>query len=678
MKGIALGTIVIDEDYTIVDFNEPVQKLIPAMAKNAKCYKTLLGKDEPCSFCPVLRKEDCVVDVEQNNMESVVTIPLAGHKKQYVLTFLINAGRHEPSLNCLKFNLHASCITEPDKSEAAADYDLDQATGVYNMQAFIGRAQKLLDDNPHDSFNLIISDIKNFQLITATYGEAKAQALLRDVAQLTKECYTDGVVARYGVDQIVSLYKTPSLDTKIQISNRFNEYLQQTEIPNVIIKFGIYEDVDRGISVTHMCSKALLALNTIINDFRRIFAKYDDSTSQKQLKAQTYEAQFNDALANEEFVIWYQPKFNPYTEKIVGAEALVRWQTAKGIISPGEFLPVFESDGLIARLDSYVFQHVCAQQRKWLDDGQGLIPISVNVSRCSLFVHDIVERYKAIIDEYDLDPKYVPIEITESVALENLKIKPIADAFANQGFQLHMDDFGSGRSSLNGLNVLHFEAVKLDKSLIDFIGYKNGELVLSYTMALGKELGVQLVAEGVETASQLLFLKHNGCDIIQGFYYSKPLPVAEFEALLQAHGTANLKEELNQMLTNCAASSEPDTLYSHMPGGFFSYEAFGDEKILASNSYLWEMFGFDNEEDFMEHVHGSFKGIVSPEELDQVEESIAQQIKDHYREMDFVKYHIVRKDGTKVPVVDYGHLAHQDGKDIFYVFLYEEENQKQQ
>ena len=678
MKGIALGTIVIDEDYTIVDFNEPVQKLIPAMAKNAKCYQALLGKDEPCSFCPVLRKEDCVVDVEQNNMESVVTIPLAGHKKQYVLTFLINAGRHEPSLNCLKFNLHASCITEPDKSEAAADYDLDQATGVYNMQAFIGRAQKLLDDNPHDSFNLIISDIKNFQLITATYGEAKAQALLRDVAQLTKECYTDGVVARYGVDQIVSLYKTPSLDTKIQISNRFNEYLQQTEIPNVIIKFGIYEDVDRGISVTHMCSKALLALNTIINDFRRIFAKYDDSTSQKQLKAQTYEAQFNDALANEEFVIWYQPKFNPYTEKIVGAEALVRWQTAKGIISPGEFLPVFESDGLIARLDSYVFQHVCAQQRKWLDDGQGLIPISVNVSRCSLFVHDIVERYKAIIDEYDLDPKYVPIEITESVALENLKIKPIADAFANQGFQLHMDDFGSGRSSLNGLNVLHFEAVKLDKSLIDFIGYKNGELVLSYTMALGKELGVQLVAEGVETASQLLFLKHNGCDIIQGFYYSKPLPVAEFEALLQAHGTANLKEELNQMLTNCAASSDPDTLYSHMPGGFFSYEAFGDEKILASNSYLWEMFGFDNEEDFMEHVHGSFKGIVSPEELDQVEESIAQQIKDHYREMDFVKYHIVRKDGTKVPVVDYGHLAHQDGKDIFYVFLYEEENQKQQ
>ena len=674
MKGIALGTIVIDEDYTIVDFNEPVQKLIPAMAKNAKCYKALLGKDEPCSFCPVLRKEDCVVDVEQNNMESVVTIPLAGHEKQYVLTFLINAGRHEPSLNCLKFNLHASCITEPDKSEAAADYDLDQATGVYNMQAFIGRAQKLLDDNPHDSFNLIISDIKNFQLITATYGESKAQALLRDVAQLTKECYTDGVVARYGVDQIVSLYKTPNLDTKIQISKRFNEYLQQTEIPNVIIKFGIYEDVDRGISITHMCSKALLALNTIIHDFRRIFAKYDDNTSQNQLKAQNYEAKFNDALANEEFVVWYQPKYNPYTEKIVGAEALVRWQTDKGLISPGEFLPVFEADGLIERLDRYVFRRVCAQQKQWQDEGKPLIPISVNVSRCSLFVHDIVDKYKAIIDEYGLDPQCVPIEITESVALENLKIKPIADAFASAGFLLHMDDFGSGRSSLNGLNVLHFEAVKLDKSLIDFIGHKNGELVLSYTMALGKELGVQLVAEGVETASQLLFLKHKGCDIIQGFYFSKPLPVNEFEAKLTTSGETDLKREIKLVLAEYADSPDSDVLYSHMPGGFFCYEAFGDEKILSSNSYLWEMFGFDNEADFMEHVHGSFKGIVSPDELDEVEESIAQQIKAHHREMDFVRYHIIRKDGSRLPVVDYGHLAHQDGRDVFYVFLYEEQD----
>ena len=671
MDGIALGTIIIDSDYNVVEYNQPVQKIIPNIAKNAKCYHALLGKDEPCSFCPVIRKQDCVA-LPESATESVLEITLPAGNKHHVLSFLINDQRHQPAINCLKYNLLGYCLNNPTASKPQEDHDLDRATGLYNMQAFLRHARKLLDDNPYDSFNLLISDIKNFQQITATYGEDKAQALLRGVAQLTQSCYSDGVVARYGVDQIVSLYKARSLDKQVQTVKYFKEFLQHTEIPNVIIKFGIYEDVDKGISVTHMCSKALLALNTIIHDFRRVFAKYDDNTSQKQLQAQKYEARFNKAIENEEFVIWYQPKYDTYTEKIVGAEALVRWQTEKGIISPGEFLPVFEADGLIEQLDKYVFRHVCAQQKKWQDAGRAMIPISVNVSRSSLFAHDIVENYKNIIDEYGLERKYVPIEITESVALENLKIKPIADAFTKAGFLLHMDDFGSGRSCLNGLNVLHFEAIKLDKSLIDFIGHKNGELVLSYTMALGKELGVQLVAEGVETASQMLFLKHKGCDIIQGFYYSKPLPADEFEAKLLEAKTTDIKENIKLVLADFAASPNSNSLYKHMPGGFFSYEAFGDERILSSNSYLWEMFGFDNEADFMDHVHGSFKGIVSPDELDAVEESIAQQIKDNHREMDFVKYHIVHKDGSKLPVVDYGHLAHQDNKDIFYVFLYED------
>ena len=435
MNGIALGTIIIDSAYNIVEYNEPVQKLIPAIAKNAKCYKALLGKDEPCSFCPVIRKQDCVA-LPESDTESVLELALPGGDKQHVLSFLINDQKHQPSLNCLKYNLIGYCLNTPAACQASEDErDLDKALGIYNMQAFLRHARKLLDDNPYDSFNLIISDIKNFQQITATYGEEKAQALLRGVAQLTKECYSDGIVARYGVDQVVSIYKAPSLEKQVEIVQRFKAFLAQTEIPNVIIKFGIYEDVD-----------------------------------------------------------------------------------------------------------------------------------------------------------------------------------------------------------------------------------------------LDKELGVQLVAEGVETASQLLFLKHKGCDIIQGFYYSKPLPTAEFEAKLLADDETDLKKTMKLVLADFTDSPPSDVLYSHMPGGFFSYEAFGDEKILASNSYLWEMFGFDNEADFMEHVHGSFKGIVSPEELDAVEESIAQQIKGHRREMDFVKYHIIRKDGSKLPVVDYGHLAHQEGKDIFYVFLYEEQD----
>lgn len=405
----------------------------------------------------------------------------------------------------------------------------DELTGLYTARAFAYQAKKLLDAYPEDNFNVSISDIKNFELVNTMYGEAKGDELLKWLASFYQESYPEGVVGRYGIDQMVSIYKNPTLEQKVKSVSLFKHYLEKAPVPNVVVKFGVYENVDRSVAVGHMCARALLALNSIKRDFRRTFAKYSGPISQNQLRAQTYEARFSEALQKKEFVVWYQPKYDPYREEVVGAEALVRWLTPEGMIPPGEFLDVFESDGLIEKLDEYVFRTVCQQQRAWAEQGRQLMPVSVNVSRCSLFGQDIVGRYKKIIEECGVDPKYVPIEITESVALANLKIKPIADAFFEAGFHLHMDDFGSGRSSLNGLTVLHFDVVKLDKSLIDFIGNRSGELILNYTMALGKELGKQLVAEGVETESQLMFLKINGCDTIQGYYYSKPLPVEEYE-----------------------------------------------------------------------------------------------------------------------------------------------------
>ena len=194
MKGIALGTIVIDSDYNVVDFNEPVQKLIPTMVKNEKCYKALLGKEEPCTFCPVIRKQDCVVALPDSNTESMLEIALPNGRSQHVLSFLINDQRYQPALNCLKYNLIGYCLNNPEVSQPTLqdEHDMDKATGLYSMQAFLRLARKLLDDNPYDSFNLIISDIKNFQQITATYGEEKAQRLLHGVARLTAECYPEG------------------------------------------------------------------------------------------------------------------------------------------------------------------------------------------------------------------------------------------------------------------------------------------------------------------------------------------------------------------------------------------------------------------------------------------------------------------------------------------------------
>ena len=270
----------------------------------------------------------------------------------------------------------------------------DAITGLYTQRAFAYHAKKLLENNPEDTFNVSISDIKNFELVNTMYGEAKGNELLQWLANFYVEAYPDGIVGRYGIDQMVSIYKNPTLEQKVKAVSLFKHYLEKAPVPNVVVKFGVYENVDRNVAVAHMCARALLALNSIKRDFRRTFAKYSGPISQNQLRAQTYEARFSEAIQKKEFVVWYQPKYNPYNDKIVGAEALVRWQTPEGMIPPGEFLDVFESDGLIEKLDEYVFRTVCQQQKAWADMGRELLPVAVNVSRCSLFGQDIVGRYK--------------------------------------------------------------------------------------------------------------------------------------------------------------------------------------------------------------------------------------------------------------------------------------------
>ncbi|MGM9519367.1 MAG: EAL domain-containing protein, partial [Phascolarctobacterium sp.] len=612
MDSIILGTVIIDANCHIVDFNEAAAKAIPQLAKGELCFKAFLNKEKPCTFCPIL-KQECYAEVAADvHSESSLEIATTHGEKLHVVSFIIDKRSSKSNLSCMKYNLDAYAT---DSRNLKDKMEQDSVTGLYNMWAFTEQAERLMRENPEERFDLFITRIKNYQFINATYGEARTQALLRSLADFALVKNQGGIVGRYSVDQFVSVCKALSMEYRLGFFKAYKEFRESLPIPNVIINFGIYRNVDRTTSINNMCSKALVALNSI-KDYRRTFAQYNDDITQNQMKAQSYESVFYDALKQREFQVWYQPKYDAITERIVGAEALVRWQSKQGIISPGEFLPIFEADGLIAELDRYVFSLVCEQQQKWLAEGRELFPISVNISRNSLFGHNVVHKYKNIIDEYGIEPKFVPIEITESVALENIKIKPIADAFTSAGFLLHMDDFGSGRSSLNGLNVLNFEAVKLDKSLIDFIGQENGELILDHTIALGRELGIILVAEGVETAAQLEFLKNKGCQVIQGFYYSKPLPLAEFEQKLAQNGYESLDTFMQKTICSRLPYMNATHLVERMPGGFFCYEAFGEERILASNSYLWRMFGFDNEADFMEHVHGSFKGIVCPEELE--------------------------------------------------------------
>ena len=198
------------------------------------------------------------------------------------------------------------------------------------------------------------------------------------------------------------------------------------------------------------------------------------------------------------------------------------------MVMPGDFIPLYERDGLIVRLDEYIFRHVCEFQRELMEKGQELLPISVNLSRASIHYIGVVDRYVEIVKETGIPFSCVPIELTETATLNNVKIRDFTERLVNAGFALHMDDFGSGYSSLITLSELPFNTLKIDKSLIDCIGQQKGRMVVQQVIILAHGLGMNVIAEGVETAEQVELLREMECDDIQGFYYSRPLPREEF------------------------------------------------------------------------------------------------------------------------------------------------------
>lgn len=416
--------------------------------------------------------------------------------------------------------------------------EYDDLTGMYTKQAFYHYGKILLDKNSSVHFDLIIADIENFKLINGIYGENKGDEILQYLGNIVKK-YTpeNSICARIGGDQFVCLAESSKEYRRNRLTELMDEVKENSPISNLVVKYGVYEDVDRSLSVAAMCDRALIAVKSIKHNYEKQYAKYDGPVSKKHLLAQTFETRFEQALDDREFVVWYQPKFDARTEKLVSAEALVRWQMPDGrFVSPGDFIPVFEEDGLIVRLDEYVFRRVCRDIREWQQSGLQTVPISVNLSRASLHHDGIIDRYMEIVEEFGIDTGDVPIELTESAMLDNNQMEELANQLKEAGFQLHMDDFGTGVSSLSSINTLPFDVVKLDKSLIDLIGDLGGDELLKHIIELAHFKQMMVVAEGVETKKQLEFLRTLNCDVIQGYYYSPPKPYEEYVALIKKIG----------------------------------------------------------------------------------------------------------------------------------------------
>ncbi|MBQ0051991.1 MAG: bifunctional diguanylate cyclase/phosphodiesterase [Treponema sp.] len=414
----------------------------------------------------------------------------------------------------------------------------DDLTGLLVRTAFLKRVDALFRENPNAHYNVVAADIKDFKLINSMYGTEKSDELLVYLADYYLKLNPWGLCSRYGGDQFISIFPDENgkgVDTGIIENNSF-EVIRNAPVPNVNIKYGVYEDVDVNLPANKVCDRALLAARSILSNYDAIVSNYEGPVSKSNMKKQELESSFLSALENENFKVWFQPKFDAVTEKLVGAEALVRWIKDDGkIVSPLDFISVFEEDGLIYKLDLYVFRQVCEKIKFWQDKGKNLVPISVNVSRVSLQHKNIIWDYKRIIEQTDINQELVPLEITESASSDVKETQRLAEEFKKAGFMIHMDDFGSGFSSLGNLNSMPFDEIKLDKSLVDYIGTPGGEELLKHTLALVQFKGLKTIAEGVETKEQLEFLRELKCDHIQGYYFSAPMPYEKFIDFIREH-----------------------------------------------------------------------------------------------------------------------------------------------
>lgn len=384
---------------------------------------------------------------------------------------------------------------------------------------------------------LVAMDITNFNNINIAAGKEAGENMITDIWEILASLLQNGEIAGHVRDDMFILFlQAPDEDTLIermkQISGAINQRAKALQVLGIHARYGIY-CIDGKELLGDAYSKAQIAREYVRSNPEQWYAFYDKIDHEKRRQDEQLEERFEEALSEGAFEVWYQPKYSAATGDMVGSEALVRWRDQDGnMISPGRFIPLFERNGMIAKLDEYMFRSVCRQQAKWLAEGRKVYPVSINLSRASLYFVDIVERYQAVLEEYQLDSSYIQLEVTESAMEGKTNIRALLEHFRCIGIQILMDDFGTGYSSLATLNMRCFDTLKLDKSLIDHIGDKNGETLLYYVINMGRQLGLHITAEGVENQLQLSYLQEVKCDDIQGFLFARPMPSSQFESLL--------------------------------------------------------------------------------------------------------------------------------------------------
>ncbi|WMJ90480.1 bifunctional diguanylate cyclase/phosphodiesterase [Anaerocolumna sp. MB42-C2] len=409
----------------------------------------------------------------------------------------------------------------------------DALTDIPNLLKFTADAEELIRTNRDKSYAVVVFDIDKFRIINDLYGSKEGDGVLKYIGYILKNKISQNFLyCRMYADNFAILMQYNKDSDFGYIADLLGEEVKQYPLKlGVMLSFGVCKAEDDTDIIT-LCDRASLAKKTIKGNVLELVAYYDETLRQRGIEDKDIENEMNLALENGEFEIYLQPKVLIATTEVIGAEALVRWvHPSKGIISPERFIPLFEKNGFIIKLDYLVWEMAFVTLRKWLDEGFEPIPISVNVSRLHIHNADIVQKFIMLAEKYKVPRNLIELELTETAFLNNLdELSYLAHNLKKEGFILSMDDFGTGYSSLNMLKDVPVDVIKIDRGFLnEIVTTERGKTVIQYTIAMAKKLNIEVIAEGVENFVQAKFLYEAGCETAQGYFYSKPIPVPKFE-----------------------------------------------------------------------------------------------------------------------------------------------------
>ncbi len=509
-------------------------------------------------------------------------------------------------------------ITITDIEEELAEIEKsgrDVLTGLLQHNSFCDAVESIVHRDEKGilagEYAMVCFDVLRFKAVNDIFGNEEGDRLLKHIAvALEKTLKPEDFSCRSNADRFIFFTKTSGKELGILVDTLLERIVDHDLPFEIMCNMGIYVTCDTVLPAGMMIDRALLAQSTIKGSYTVKVSYYQESLRAAMLTEQDILAIAGTALEERQFVLYYQPQYNHADGTIIGAEALVRWKHPdRGLISPGIFIPIFEKNGYISKLDFYVFEQACDFLKRCREQGLPMIPVSTNFCRHDIFLTNFAEKLEEIRERYDVPTKYLRVEITESAIMgSNEQVNEIINRLHKYGYIVEMDDFGSGYSSLNVLKDIEMDVIKLDMLFLsEKTNNSRGGTILSAVVRMAKWLKVPVIAEGVETLKQADFLRSIGCNYIQGYLYSRPLPEDQYVERLVGSAISAVDPQMHlvENLNACDfwdPKSQETLIFSNYVGGAAIFDYHNDrlEVLRVNKKYLREMGMNLTEKDIIE------------------------------------------------------------------------------